>query len=295
MRRLLLLVLAGVMLVCGPAVAGRYPSAIAGHGPTLHPEGVTWDPSRQAFLIGSFQHGDISVVRPDGQTRTLVHDAQVTQTFGVHVDAIRNRILAATSTGVGIFDLRTGRTLHLATFGTSPNDLAIDWAGNAYVTDIHSATITRVDPQGRATPLVTDPRLGSPDIGANGIVWHPLGFLLVVNYSTGKLFRIATGTGRIDEVRLDRPLTGGDGLALRPDGSLIAVTNSFGGPGVDAVSVLDPVGRWSAATTRSHRAWPISAPTTVAVTPYGDYVLNGRLDWLILEGRTTDEFFLTRA
>jgi sugar lactone lactonase YvrE len=295
MKKLLLTVLAAVLLIGGTADAGQVKRTITGHGNALHPEGVTWDPTRQAFLIGSFTHGDISIVRADGQASTLVHDPRVTQTFGLHVDAIRNRVLAVTADGVGIFDLRTGSTLHLVKAGVRPNDLAIDWAGNAYVTDPGSDTIFRVDLRGTVTPQVRDPRLADPEFGLNGIVWHPAGFLLAVRYRDGRLLRISLHTGKIDEVRLDKPLIGGDGLALRPDGTLIAVTNKIGAPGEDAVTVLEPRGLWTSAKVTQHRAWPIEAPTTVAVTPYGSYVLNGRLDWVIRDGRTSDEFFLTRA
>jgi DNA-binding beta-propeller fold protein YncE len=296
MRKLLLAVLAGVLLVTGPATAGQLPQVINGHGPTLHPEGVAWDPARQEFLVGSYLHGDISIVRPDGRTRTLVHDPAVTATFGVHVDAVRNRVLAVTSDGVGIFDLRTGRTLHLVKAGVRPNDLAIDWFGNAYVTDPGSDTIFRVDVAGNVAPQVKDPRLADPTFGLNGIVWHPAGYLLAVRYLDGRLLRIELRDNSITEVRLPRPIIGGDGLALRPDGSLIVVTNKLGAPGgEDAVTVLQPAARWTAARVTQHKAWPITAPTTVAVTPYGSYVLNGRLDWLISDGRTSDEFFLTRT
>lgn len=295
-RKLLLTVLVGSLGLAGTASAGQLPRSIDAHGPTLHPEGVAWDPTRQEFLVGSYPHGDISIVQPDGQTHTLVHDPRVTRTFGVHVDAIRNRVLAVTADGVGIFDLRTGQTLHLVKAGVRPNDLAIDWWGNAYVTDPGSDTVFRVDVNGNVRPQVTDPRLGDPSFGLNGIVWHPAGYLLAVRYMDGKLLRISLRDGGIREVHLDKPIIGGDGLALRPDGKLVVVTNDFGAPGGEnAVTILEPRGLWTSATVVKHEAWPIPAPTTVAVTPYGSYVVNGRLDWLINENRTSDEFFLTRA
>ncbi|TCO65405.1 SMP-30/gluconolactonase/LRE family protein [Actinocrispum wychmicini] len=295
-RKLLLAVVVGVLALTGTASAGQLPRSIDAHGPTLHPEGVAWDPTRQEFLVGSYPHGDISVVRADGRTRTLVHDPRVTSTFGLHVDAIRNRLLAVTGDGVGIFDLRTGRTLNLVKVGVRPNDLAIDWWGNAYVTDPGSDTIFRVDVHGKVTPQVTDPRLGDPSFGLNGIVWHPAGYLLAVRYLDGKLLRISLPDSGITEVQLAKPIIGGDGLALRPDGKLVVVTNNFGAPGgEDAVTVLQPHGLWISATVVKHEVWPIPAPTTVAVTPYGSYVLNGRLDWLIRDHKTSDEFFLTRA
>jgi DNA-binding beta-propeller fold protein YncE len=154
-------------------------------------------------------------------------------------------------------------------------------------------TIYRIDTAGRASVYAKDPILADPAFGLNGIVWHPAGFVLAVQYSSGKLLRVYPH--RVDEVRLEKPLVGGDGLAFRPDGALIVVTNKLGVPGEDAVTVLRPQGLWSAAKVTKHSAWPIPAPTTIAVTPYGSYVVNGRLDWLIRDGRTSDEFILSRV
>ena len=295
MKKLVLAVLVGLLALASTATAGQLPRQIDAHGPGLAAEGATWDPTRQAFLVGSYRLGDISVVGRDGQARTLVHDPRVTQTLGVHVDALRNRVLAVTADGVGIFDLRTGRTLHLVKVGLRPNDLAIDWFGNAYVTDPGSDTIFRVSLDGTVKPQVSDPRLGDPSFGLNGIVWHPAGYLLTVRYLDGKLMRISLRDNSVSEVRLAEPITGGDGMSLRPDGRLVVVTNGFGAPGKDAVTVLRPGGMWTSATVVSRQAWPIANPTAVAVTQYGDYVLNGRVDWWIKDGRISNEFFVTRA
>jgi len=105
----------------------RLPPVIRGTAPALHPEGFAWDPTRGAFLVGSVKHGTVSVVRPDGSTRTLVSDPHLDSTFGVHVDVRRGRFLVAYAdlglgdrtggaSGIGIFDLRTGRTLRLIDF-----------------------------------------------------------------------------------------------------------------------------------------------------------------------------------
>ncbi|SMC89281.1 SMP-30/gluconolactonase/LRE family protein [Kibdelosporangium aridum] len=292
MKRLVLLVLAGLLAITGTASATGLPRVINGYGETLHPEGVAWDPTRQAFLVSSIVRGTISVVGPDGKARTLVNDPALTQPLGVHVDARRNRVLTAYSQGLGIFELSTGRTLHLAKFGKAPNDLAIDWFGNAYVTDPPGDTIYKVDVNGTVTPFVTDKRLAGAAYGMNGVVWHPAGFLLVVHYENGKLFKVTRNT--VTEVAIAKPLVGGDGLAFQRDGSLVVVTNKLGVPGEDAVTVLRPRSLWASAVVTRHTQTPISAPTTAAVTPYGTYVVHGRLDWLFNEQKLSNEFFLSR-
>jgi sugar lactone lactonase YvrE len=240
-----LLVLTFVGLVTSaPSVSAtpcHWPQTISARSASLYPEGVAWDPSRQAFLVSSIGQGTVSVVWPDGTVRPLIAHPRMVSTFGVHVDAPRGRVLVTyadmgmaqrstpattfSSSGVGIFDLATGRLLHLVELDIGPgkhaaNDLAIDADGAAYVTDPASNTIYRVTPDGRGSALVTDARLASPSIGMNGIVWNPRGFLLTVRYDTGTLLRIPVHhPHQIDEVALTHPLVGGDGLALRPDGA----------------------------------------------------------------------------
>jgi sugar lactone lactonase YvrE len=315
---LLVLALVGLVTSAPSARAApyRWPQTISARSASLYPEGVAWDPSRQAFLVSSIGQGTVSVVWPDGTVRPLIADPRMVSTFGVHVDAPRGRVLvtyadmgmaqrstpAATfsSSGVGIFDLATGRLLHLVDLDIGPgkhaaNDLAIDADGAAYVTDPASNTIYRVTPDGRGSTLVTDARLASPSIGMNGIVWNPRGFLLTVRYDTGTLLRIPVRhPHQIDEVALAHPLVGGDGLALRPDGALVAVTNKLSAPGVEAVTVLRPNSNWSAAkVVQSTAPWPVAGPTTIALSPHGTYVLSGRIDVLITGGHS-DEFNLRR-
>jgi sugar lactone lactonase YvrE len=292
MKRVVLLALAGLLVLTGTAQATGMPRVLHGVGDPLHPEGVAWDPTRQEFLVSSIVRSTISVVGRDAKVRTLVSDPALTQPLGVHVDAPRNRVLAAYSQGLGIFELSTGRTLHLVKFGKAPNDLAIDWFGNAYVTDPSGDTLYKVDVNGNATPFVTDKRLAGVAFGMNGVVWHPAGFLLVVHYESGKLYKVTKNN--VAEVALDKPVVGGDGLAFQRDGSLVVVTNKLGVPGEDAVTVLRPRGLWSGAVVTKRTATAISAPTTAAVTPYGTYVVHGRLDWLFNEQKLSNEFFIAR-
>ncbi|MCE7005807.1 SMP-30/gluconolactonase/LRE family protein [Kibdelosporangium philippinense] len=273
------------------AGATGMPSLISGIGDYLHPEGVAWDPTRDAFLITSTVRNSISVVGRDGKPQTLVTEPAMPRPLGIRVDVPRNRILAAYSQGLGIFELSTGRTLHLVTFGKAPNDLAVDWSGNAYVTDPEGDTIYKVDVNGIATPFITDARL-SGGLGMNGVVWHPAGFLLVVHYTNGKLFKV-TRNG-ITEVAMNKSLIGADGIAFQRDGSLAVVTNKISVPGEDAVTVLRPCGLWESAVVTQHTPTAITAPTTAAVTPYGTYVVHGRIDWLVNQGKPSQEFFISR-
>jgi sugar lactone lactonase YvrE len=285
--------------------------------PSLHPEGIAWDPVRGAFLVSSLRHGTVSVVRRDGSVRTLISDERMVSTLGVRVDQVRRRVLVAyadigvgvrstpetlfSTSGIGVFDLHTGGLIRLVPLTALPgghvaNDIALDRAGNAYVTDAAATGIYRVDPAGDASVLVDDPRLGNPTAGLNGIAWHPAGFLLAVAYTTGELWRIGL-TGAAADVRpvaLDRPLVGGDGVVLLPGGLLVVVTNNTLVPGENAVQTVRGRDDWAAARTVHRTApWPDGGASTATVTPSGLWVVAGRLA-VLFGGGTSDEFTLRR-
>jgi hypothetical protein len=81
-------------------------------------------------------------------------------------------------------------------------------------------------------------------------------------------------------------------MALRPDGSLVVVTNHLASAAVSGVSVLRSADGWlSASTVARSEPWPEENPTTAAVTPLGVYVVEGRLGSLF-SGVLSDEFTL---
>jgi sugar lactone lactonase YvrE len=192
-----------------------------------------------------------------------------------------------------VYDLATGtreQLVDLSGEGHAANDVALDPAGNAYVTDTGAGAVYRVDLAGNVTTLSTDPRLG-PSIGANGIVWHPGGYLVIANYSTGKLFRLRGG--HLSELWQPKPLVGADGMVLRRDGTLVVVTNSLSGLPTSTVAVHEVKLVGQAAIPLRTTPWPDPAPTTAADTPYGTYVVDGRIDRFLTGGTATD-FVLRR-
>ncbi|MFI9810689.1 SMP-30/gluconolactonase/LRE family protein [Saccharothrix variisporea] len=310
--RFLIALVAALLLVAAPAQASPSPHVVSGHSAQLHPEGITWDPVRRAFLVSSLRHGTVEVVRPDGTTRTLVRDPRMVSTFGIHAVGTKLYVtfgdigLSARSTpdttgkssGLAVYDLVTGRLLHFVDLaigegGHSANDVAVDRRGNAYVTDPSSDAIYRVDPHGRATVLHRDPRFASASIGLNGIVWHPAGFLIAGRYDTGTLFKIPVDNpSAFTEITTDQNLAGADGLDLRPDGTLAVVTNALGAPGTNAVTVLRSHDNWQTArTTRRTAPWGDDEPTTITHSPHGSYAVDGNIGAL-LAGTTSDAFTL---
>lgn len=294
-------------------------AVINGTGPSLHPEGLAYDPARGTYLVSSMRHGTVSVVRPDGSAQTLVQDPKLISTVGTRVDAARNRVLVANSdpgvsvktsaatqrrtAGLGIYDLRSGkgiRYIDLAKVAGDggehfANDIAVAPDGTAYVTDSFAPIVYRIPVHGPASVFLRDERLdGGDGFGANGIVWRD-GRLVIGKYNDGTLWQVPVRKpAALAQVRLDRTLPGADGIAPRQDGSLVVVTNKLASAGIDGVFSLRISGDWSRATVVCDRAWPDPAPTAVAIGRTGTaHVLSGRLD-LLFSGSTGDTFTIRR-
>ncbi|BBC38484.1 hypothetical protein SGFS_097780 [Streptomyces graminofaciens] len=282
------------------------PQTLTVSAPGVFPEGVAWDPTRKAFLVGSVAQGTISVVRADGSVTPLVAPFAQVSVFGITVDVPGRQVVAAYSdhffrrmrtvdpslppvSGVGVFDLATGAVRHLVDLSdgqaqTSANDVTVDVDGTIHVTDPVVDTLNSVSRDGNVLHVIRDDRFRTDGSGPNGIVQHPAGFLLMGKYDGGRLFRIdrpRSARPMVSEVRLDRAPASIDGIALRPDGSLVVVANDLALPdesqGREAVLVLRSTDGWRTAHTVRDQTWPFQEPTTVAVTPYGDYVISGGL------------------
>lgn len=205
------------------------------------PEGIVWDEVGGSFIVGSLLRGDVSRVFPDGRFEVIIRDEILLSTVGLAIDDERQRLLV-TSSGANAFfgqegaarlaayDLTTGQRLfHVdlaALVGSGrnfANDVTVAPDGTAYVTDSFTSVVYQVSAEGEASVLVNDPLLSSNFLGANGIVYHPDGFLLVANSGEKTLLKITLeATPTVTRVELDIPF-GADGMALSEDGTLFAV------------------------------------------------------------------------
>lgn len=298
------------------------PSVIEGTSHELHPEGIAWDPLRNRFILGSVRHGKLVSVDRCGTVRPFADDGVMVSTVGVRVDPARQRVYTpfqdvgvgtrstpettGKQSGLGVFDLYTGSLIHRVDLSAVPggsdgphgaNDAAHDPFGNAYVTDLAAGEVYRVDRFGRPELLIADPdRLGADGAGPNGIVYHPDGYLLVVSYRTGRLWRLdPAAPGLMTEVELEAPAAGSDGMAWTADGGLAVVCNDLDAPGTPSVVVYRSGDGWYSAAAESVRPWPEESPTTAVTTHWGTYVVEGRLAGLLDgSGRLSDEFTIRR-
>lgn len=286
--------LLAVTLVAAPseASAQALPDSVLVASPGLHPEGVEWDGSRDRFLVSSVSRGAITAVRDDGSLETLVEDPDVVSAIGIQVDAERDRLLVAssdlgavqgTSQGhakLGIYGLASGERLHMVDLGGLrpesrhfANDVTVGPDGTAYVTDSFTPVLYAVTPDGEASVLVEDPRLGTEGFGLNGIDVHPDGYLLVAVAGRRALMKVPLDApSELAEVELSEPFSA-DGLVLRPDGSLVAVATT--GQGEDRASealLLRSTDGWASAEVVGRA--PAPGATTAALRGDAIYVVN---------------------
>lgn len=222
----------------------------------LYPEGTQYDDAGGRFLVSSQTTGRIGQVKDDGTYSQFADDAQLISTIGLRLDVPRNRLLVAVSdpgyntarttsatlrklAAVAIFNASGAKTGYVPLGTLRPsypahfaNDIALDAAGNAYVTDSFAPIIYKIDTQGTASVFLENSALAasSGSFGLNGIVAHPDGYLIVAKSDEGALIKVPlsnpAGFTKVNTTGL--VLTGDDGLQLIDNNTLLVVCNAQG-------------------------------------------------------------------
>lgn len=275
----------------GTTGSTRAPEQIVIPRPGLYPEGIEWDVKRQRFLVSSAAEGSVTAVYDDGTTSMVDSGDGLTSTLGTVIDQARDRLLVTVAdfaavddpnrpgeAKLAIYDLASGRRTHLVDLGGLrpggrhlANDVTVDPAGNAYVTDSFTPVIYKVTPDGQPSVVVDDPRLGSPEgIGLNGIEYDRHGCLFAANAGRDTLFRIPLGDpDGLTEVRLSEPISI-DGITRQSDGDLVVAA-----PFAPAVSLLSSQDDWQSASIVG--SVPVAATDTTTNTAIRDgavYAIN---------------------
>lgn len=214
--------------------------------PNLYPESFTWDPKSDHFVVGSLRQRLLVSVSDAGVVSALISDESLPSNssfHGISLDPRLHRLLAVVHrppfSGLVAYQLPTFRQLFLTPLNgllpsdTVANDVAVDYSGNAYVTDSANDVIFKVTEQGEATILSRSKAFKSHPVdrtvpyhhcGLNGIVYNPKGYLLVTQSNTGKLFKVDEDDGTARLVILNKDLTAADGIAVRSDGVGLVVS-----------------------------------------------------------------------
>lgn len=243
-----------VLLFLLPSISAVHVINFRSHN--LYPESLSWDPADQHFVVGSLRSGSLISVTDAAVAETLISDPTLppnSTILGVAIDNRNRRILATIHSlpplppfsALSAYDLRLRRRIFLSPLSdpnqeteteiVSPitNDVAVDYQGNAYVTNSAGNFIWKVTPDGAATVLSRSVAFTSHPIeedkpysfcGLNGIVYISKGYLLVVQSNTGKMFKVNVEDGSARTVLLNVDLTAADGIAVRRDGVVVVVS-----------------------------------------------------------------------
>lgn len=201
----------------------------------FQPEGIALGPGPTAWF-GSRADGDIYEVSLRTGAGSVISQGPGTPSVGMKSDRQGRLYVAGGTSGTArVVDTGTGTTVRdipLASAPTFVNDVVLTRAAS-WFTDSNRPQLYRVDrdPDGEpGTTATTVPLTGEwvqgAGFGANGISTTPTGrALLVVNSTSGLLYRVDPGTGAATEVDLGgASLTMGDGM-LRHGRTLYVVRN----------------------------------------------------------------------
>ncbi len=267
-----------------------------------YPEGIAWSPAQKVFFVSSVHTGVVGKVTPEGKYTPFISDEKIVSSVGLHFDAKRNllwvaigdvgaskRSSAATQgklAALAAYDATTGErrayhdlgSLVEGAGGHFANDMAIDAAGNVYLTDSFAPVVYRIDSKGVASVFARSEAFKGEGFNLNGIVHHPDGYLLVGKYNSGEIFRISTtkNPGEVQRVKLSAPVTGADGMVLRGRDRISIVQNL----GADQVLDVVSTDSWQTATLQPGRKSARSFPTSGVLVGKDLYVLNAQLDTL---------------
>lgn len=305
-RVLRALALAGLTVSCHHPAITLEPAgpALVVQQPALYPETIEYDAARDRFLLGSFRDGAIYAVKRDGTTQLVVDDPRLCSVLGIAVDPARNRVWAVSSdlgasrkpsaagakhlAAVAAYDLTTGQLVHyvdVAPLHEGPhllNGIALDAAGNAYVSDSFSPVLYKIDVAGHASVFLRSERFIGDGINLNGLVVHPEGYLLMIKKSDGSLFKVplANPSG-FSQVRTGRSFVGGDGLTLATPESLLVVANQTPVFASNRLFLLKSVDHWTSAELVAEQPLGDAYATTSVRRANELYVVSSRLNQLI--------------
>lgn len=267
----------------------------------VYPEGIAHDAKSNVFYVSGVRHATVGKVTMGGGYIQLWQDTTLKSTYGMKLEPSGKKLWICAGDAnyskhtspathkkmirLIAIDVSTGRKVNdvdLSNFVGDKhfaNDLAMDDKGNIYITDSFSPNIYKVDASGKASIFISSPLFMSANIGLNGILVHPSGYLLTVNSGAGSLFKVPlSDPSNITKVKIDQFFPGGDGLVLINSSTIAMVQNQS----VNKVHKIVSGDGWQ--TAKVTMATPSSAlfaqPSTAVVVGNTVWVLNSRLNEL---------------
>lgn len=280
--------------------------------PKLYPEGVAFDEKQNVFYVSSVTTGTIGKVDMNGKYSVLYADNSLRSSFGMKVNAKQNKLWICISdpnhswysnpetfkkmARLISIDLSTGKKvddIDLSKLNDGKhfaNDIAFDDKNNMYITDSFSPNIYKVTPAGQATIFSTSELFKSEEIGLNGIVYHPSGFLIVDHNSSGALFKVdLKNPGNISKIEIMGFIPGADGMLLDKQNNLIVIVNK----GINRAFRYSSKDNWKTAELSGSTATldRFSNPTTGFIKTNDIYLLNSKMNELTDSSKTPSKEF----
>ena len=291
----LLLTLAVATTTAAYAEAPKLADTITIEHIAQNPEGIEYDKRDHTFLLSSLNASPIIKVKSDGSYKAFTNGEKFPlSTAGLQIDDKHNRLLVAGFNGMELMDkdpktkgtsflriynLQTGaleKSVNLSVLAPKAgayfaNDIAVDDAGNAYITDWYANVIYKVDPSGHATLFWknTTPIHGGP----NGIEYSDGALLVSLLHVNDKGLYVDYGLVKVNAndpksttiVQMkNRGFAGFDGMAMKANGHIVGVTNDQKTAGGNSLIEIASDDHWASATVI--HAHSIKPSTTVAVT-----------------------------
>jgi hypothetical protein len=221
---------AGFIAACGKAPQAAAPVGSLIGSPVSYPSSATYDPKTGSLIVGSYADGSLGRV-PLGQQRGLSRAPALPldgrqNVLRVRLDDSHARLWVLASDAVYVYDMPTSRLLvriSIDEMGQHSSehclaDMALDGAGNAFVSSAMRPQVMRVD----ARTFETTRHLLQPDVdrdkdfGLSALAFAN-GTLYAASAGIGKLWKLDYARSTAQHVEISRPIFGACALhAITP-------------------------------------------------------------------------------
>lgn len=267
----------------------------------VYPEGVTYDAGSDIFYVSSVTEGTIGKIDKSGKYQVFYKDSTMKSSFGMKIDAKRGRLWVCIAdpnysrfsdsatykkmSNVIALDLKTGKKVAVIDLAKLipgkhfANDLTLDQNGNVFVTDSYAPVIYQIDSKDKVSIFSKSDLFKSGDIGLNGIVYHPKGFLLTVNNGNGTILKVdLKNPTEVQRVKAEQFFPGADGLILNNENNLVLIQNK----GVNKVFEISSADNWKTAKVIASTKVEdrFQNPTTSTIAANKIYILNSKMNEL---------------
>ncbi len=292
----------------------------------LFPEGFVFDSTDNTFYMGSLTKGKVVKVDLEGGVEGFIESSDLRSVLGMVINKATNQLLICNSdpgfsektTGeippvlanVIAYDLTTGQEVanydlaSLLPAGTPllVNDIVLDVAGNAYISNSFAPVVFKISTSGDISVFVTsDSWIPTPgSFGLNGIEYHKDGFLILAQYEQGALYKVPLDNPtEFTKISVDTDIHSVDGIRLLNDNTLAWVSNVLD-PSTGLEHIIYEVkssDNWQSASVKSEIiiGKGNEFPTTIEIVNGEPYVIYSHLRDLMAGNPSISEFELKKV